>query len=141
MPTRAFDPGTISQTMENVHVRRTTLAVAMILLLAACARGDGESIVLSQSQVDAITANAVNNNGWTAVDPASWSSLAFDACTLRGWDHEVNATLAKDFLRVGGWTDREGADQIPLIIWLNLHIACPELVPDGATPPPGSVGG
>lgn len=92
--------------MENVRMRSTTLAVAMMLLLAACAGDEGSDIVLSQSQVDGITANAVNNNGWTDVDPAFWSSLAVDACDLGAWDHEVNATLTRDFLRIGEWTDR-----------------------------------
>jgi hypothetical protein len=106
--------------------------------LAAC--GGDASTELTDEQIDAAYLNAVNNNGWTDVAPEVWGDLAVEACDRAAWDHGINATLASEFLSGNGWTDRAGADQLPGIIWLNLNIACADLIPGGATPPPGSMG-
>jgi len=60
-----------------------------------------------------------------------------DACERGAWDHGVNTELAAEFLEETGMADRENADQPGMIIFLNLHAACPEPVPRGSYPPPG----
>lgn len=124
--------------------RRPIIAVVglgLIFALAACGGDEASSIELTDEQVNAAFQNAVNNNGWTDVSPEVWGDLAVEACDRGAWDHDVNADLASEFLSDNGWTERAEADQLPGIIWLNLNIACHDLIPDAATPPPGSMRG
>ncbi len=115
-------------------------AISLLLALASCGGDDAASIELTADQMDAVYQNAVNNNGWTDVSPETWSDLAVDACERGAWDHDVNAALTSEFLTDNSWVDRAEADQLPGIIWLNLNIACHDLIPEGSTPPPGSGG-
>ena len=122
--------------------RRLIAIVAVGALLTACGEPEPDiGIELTEDQAQAVVANAINNNGWTDVDPEEWHALATDACFRGAWDHDINADMVDEFLSSHGWHDREHADQMPLIIWLNLHIVCHDLVPDEATAPPGAIGG
>ncbi len=120
-------------------MRRTTAGLALLLVVAAGCTDAPR--VLSSDQVEAIYLNAVNQNGWTDVDPPTWAALATEACNIGAWDPEVNAELAGRFLQDLGMVERPNADQVPGIIWMNLHAACHELVPESANPPPGSLAG
>ena len=127
---------------------RGFVALTLVLLVSSCSSQAVETPtpieserVLTAEQVDAIYANAVNQNGWIDVDPPTWAALASEACDLGAWDPEVNAGLTERFLTDLGMVDRPNADQVPGIIWMNLHVACHELVPESASPPPGSLGG
>ncbi len=134
-------------------MRRTTLlALPLLLTLVVSACTTAETVdtittsgtvspVLTAGQVDAIYANAVNQNGWVDVDPPTWAALASEACDLGAWDPEVNAGLTERFLADLGMVDRPNADQVPGIIWMNLHVACHDLVPASASPLPGWLGG
>lgn len=112
----------------------------LLLALVACSGTEAASIDLTGDEVNAVHQNAVNTNGWTDVAPGTWADLAVEACERGAWDHDVNAALTAEFLTDNGWVGRAEADQVPFIIWLNLNVACHELIPEGAAPPPGSGG-
>jgi len=117
------------------------LGLAIGLMLASCGGADSVSrIELSNDQIDSIYANAVNNNGWQDVSPDIWAALAVEACDRGAWEHETNAEIVSEFLSEHGWIDRAQADRMPLIVWLNIHVACFDLIPEDATPPPGALG-
>ena len=127
---------------------RGFVALTLVLLVSSCSSQAVETPtpieserVLTAEQVDAIYANAVNQNGWIDVDPPTWAALASEACDLGAWDPEVNAGLTERFLTDLGMVDRPNADQVPGIIWMNLHVACHDLVPVSASPLPGWLGG
>ena len=117
------------------------MATILSMAVAACGASAPESdmTVVPGTQLSperVATLNAVNQVGWTDVPSGIWLDMAGDACERGAWDSQVARDLTAEYVDRYEWQGRPNVEYLPAVIWLNLFVACPDSVPDGARPPP-----
>ena len=131
--------------MGRRRLRSLVLVTMVVAVAGACGDADSHEVDAGTEVVDlgvgtptvaeAVTLNAVNQLGWTDVAPEDWVRLSLEACEAGAWDPAVASDVAARFLDENGLPDRPEAEMLPAVIWLNLHVVCPNDVPAGAEPP------
>lgn len=91
--------------------------------------------VIDPALLDQMYANAVNQLGWQDVTPETWYALTGEACSSGAWDETSIHVLAQRFLQEQGLEGRATAADLPMVIWLNMHVLCPDSAPPDARPP------
>lgn len=99
-------------------------------------RGVGDA---SPASARLLAAIAVNQVGLDGVAPKTWVDLADLGCETGGWDHDVAARLAAEFLTSQQLDGRVEPVAMSQVVWQLTVAWCRELAPPDAlrAGPPG----